>query len=154
MGNKALFLLASLLFATVVFGANDPEMGTWKLDVAESQLGPNPPRSIIRVVEPVPDGARVTQHRVAADGKESTGVFTVKFDGKPYPISGDPFVDHLIMKRVSPYEIDGIGRKNGILSIRFVWKVSQDGKTLTYTDHLLWPASRRRTVVQILHKED
>jgi hypothetical protein len=96
----------------------------------------------------------VTQRRVLANGKESSGVFTVKFDGKPYPISGDPFVDHLIMKRVSRYEADGIGRKNGRLSIRFVWKASRDGKTLTYTDHLLWPASRRRTIVQILHRED
>jgi hypothetical protein len=154
MRNKTLFLLASILFATVVvFAANDPLMGTWKLDVAKSQLGPNPPRSIIRIVEPVPGGAKVTQHRVTADGKESTGVFTVNFDGKPWPISGDPFVDHLIMKRVSRYEADGIGKKDGRTSIRFVWKVSQDGKVLTYTDHLLWPPSRRRTIVQILERE-
>ena len=86
-------------------------MGTWILNVPKSQLEAVVPKASLRKHIPIPGGVRVVQDRVDAQGKASTGEFTVKFDGKDYPISGDPYVDRLIMKRVNKYRADGIGMK-------------------------------------------
>ena len=109
----AIAVLSISLGLSVVLSAadSDPLMGTWILNVPKSQLGAVVPKSITRKHIPIPGGVRVVQDRVDAQGKASTGEFTVKFDGKDYPISGDPFVDRLIMKRVNKYRADGIGMK-------------------------------------------
>ena len=154
--KKTIVLAVAVLASSVgVFSADDPMMGTWKLNIAKSQLGPPPlPQSIIRKHIPVPGGVKVVQDRVDAQGKASTGEFTVGFDGKDYPISGDPFVDRLSLKRVSPYRVDGIGKKNDKTATTFVWQVSKDGKTLTYTTKRLYPPERVATIIQILEKQD
>jgi hypothetical protein len=95
-----------------------------------------------------------SQDRVDAQGKAGTGEFTVKFDGKDYPISGDPYVDRLSLKRVSQYEVDGIGKKNDKTATTFQWVVSQDGKLLTYTTQRLYPPDRVGTIIQILDKQE
>jgi hypothetical protein len=133
---------------------SDPLMGTWILNVPKSQLGAVVPKSITRKHIPIPGGVRVVQDRVDAQGKASTGEFTVKFDGKDYPISGDPYVDRLIMKRVNKYRADGIGMKGDKESTTFVWQVSKDGKVLTYTTQRLYPPERVGTIIQILDKQE
>lgn len=148
-------VVAVLAMYATAFSADDPMMGTWKLDVAKSQLGPGPHvQSIIRRQIAVPGGVKVIQDRVDAQGKASTGEFTVGFDGKDYPISGDPYVDRLSLKRVNAHRVDGIGKKGDKTATTFVWQVSKDGKTLTYTTKRLYPPERVGTIVQILEKEE
>ena len=154
MRGKALFLLASILCACSVLAENDPLMGTWKLNVAQSQLGSSAPRSIIRKHVPIPGGVKVIQDRVNAEGKASTGEFTVKFDGKDYPISGDPYVDRLSVKRIDRYTVEGVGKKNDKISTRFTWKVARDGKRMIYTTDRLYPPERVGKIVQVLDKQD
>lgn len=145
----------SLGASALAAAGDDPLMGTWILNVPKSQLG-NPaeaPKSIVRKHIPIPGGVRVVQDRVNAQGKASTGEFTVKFDGKDYPISGDPYVDRLIMKRVNRYRADGIGMKGDKKSTTYIWQVSKDGKVLTYTTQRLYPPERVGTIIQILDKQ-
>ena len=97
---------------------------------------------------------KVVQDRVDAQGKASTGEFTVMFDGKDYPISGDPFVDRLTLKRVDAYTVEGIGKKNDKTATTFTWKVSKNGKVLTYTTQRLYPPERVATIIQILEKQN
>ena len=147
--------VAVLAISAGLFSADDPMMGTWNLNVAKSQLGNPPlPRSIIRKHIPVPGGVKVVQDRVDAQGKASTGEFTAGFDGKDYPISGDPFVDRLTLKRVNAYRVDGLGKKSDKTATTFIWQVSKDGKTLTYTTERLYPPERVGTIIQILEKQD
>jgi hypothetical protein len=133
---------------------SDPLMGTWILNVPKSQLGAVVPKSITRKHIPIPGGVRVVQDRVDAQGKASTGEFTVKFDGKDYPISGDPYVDRLIMKRVDKYRADGIGMKGDKKATTYTWQVSKDGKVMTYTTQRLYPPERVGTIIQILDKQE
>jgi hypothetical protein len=146
--------LAALSIPLALCAADDPMMGTWKLNVPKSQLGNPAPKSIIRKHIPIPGGVKVVQDRVDAQGKAGTGEFTVKFDGKDYPISGDPYVDRLSLRRVSQYEVDGIGKKNDKTATTFQWVVSQDGKLLTYTTQRLYPPDRVGTIIQILDKQE
>jgi len=90
---------------------------------------------------------------VDAQGKASTGEFTVKFDGKDYSITGDPYVDRLSLKRVDPYRVDGIGKKGDKTATTFRWQVSKDGNTLTYTTQRLYPPERVGTIIQVLDKQ-
>ena len=149
----ALALSLGLAVAAAAAG-DDPLMGTWILNVPKSQLGTPVPKSIVRKHIPIPGGVRVVQDRVDAQGKASTGEFTVKFDGKDYPISGDPYVDRLIMKRIDKYRADGIGMKGDKKSTTYTWQVSKDGKVLTYTTQRLYPPERVGTIIQILDKQE
>ena len=151
--KRILLTLAVLTFSSVLFAADDPMMGTWILNVPKSQLGNVVPRSITRKHIPIPGGVRVVQDRVDAQGKASTGEFTVKFDGKDYSITGDPYVDRLSLKRVDQYRVDGIGKKGDKTATTFQWQVSKDGKTLTYTTQRLYPPERVGTIIQILDKQ-
>ena len=152
----ALAVLGLTLGVTLGLSAadNDPLMGTWILNVPKSQLGAVVPKSIVRKHIPIPGGVRVVQDRVDAQGKASTGEFTVKFDGKDYPISGDPYVDRLIMKRVDKYRADGIGMKGDKKATTYTWQVSKDGKVMTYTTQRLYPPERVGTIIQILDKQE
>jgi hypothetical protein len=149
-----ILVLAVLSIPLGLFAADDPMMGTWKLNVPKSQLGNPIPKSIIRRHIPIPGGVKVVQDRVNAEGKASTGEFTVMFDGKDYPISGDPYVDTLSLKRVGQYRVDGIGRKGDKIATTFRWQVSKDGKTLTYSTERLYPPERVGTIIQILDKQE
>jgi len=144
----------SLGVSTALVAADDPLMGTWILNVPKSQLGTPVPKSIVRKHIPIPGGVRVVQDRVDAQGKASTGEFTVKFDGKDYPISGDPYVDRLIMKRVDKYRADGIGMKGDKKATTYTWQVSRDGKVLTFTTQRLYPPERVGTIIQVLDKQE
>jgi hypothetical protein len=158
LSAKIKTLIIALAILSIPLGlllaADDPMMGTWKLNVPKSQLGSPVPQSIIRKHIPIPGGVKVVQDRVNAEGKASTGEFTVKFDGKDYPISGDPYVDRLTLKRVDRYRVDGIGKKDDKIATTFIWQVSKDGKTLTYTTERLYPPERVGTIIQILDKQE
>jgi hypothetical protein len=145
--------LATLSLSSGLLAADDPMMETWNLNVPKSQLGSVVPRSIVRKHIPVPGGVKVVQDRVDAQGKASTGEFTVKFDGKDYSITGDPYVDRLSLKRVGQYRVDGIGKKGDKTATTFPWQVSKDGNTLTYTTQRLYPPERVGTIIQILDKQ-
>jgi hypothetical protein len=157
MSAKVRALILALAVLSIPLGllaADDPMMGTWILNVPKSQLGTPVPKSIIRKHIAVPGGVKVVQDRVDAQGKASTGEFTVMFDGKDYPISGDPYVDRLTLKRVGRYRVDGVGKKNDKTATTFIWQVSKDGKVLTYTTQRLFPPERVATIIQILDKQE
>src|SRR6266403_2366559 len=94
--KRALFI-ASLLFVfcSVVLlaqaAAAKNMVGTWKLDPAKSKYSPGPtPKSQIAKLEAVEGGMKVVSDRVEADGKNTHFEWTAKFDGKDYPVTGDP----------------------------------------------------------------
>ena len=131
---------------------SDPMMGTFKLNVEKSKLPPNYSRSITRQHVPVPGGVKVIQDRVSADGKEGHGEFTLMFDGKEYPITGDPNVATLILKRIDKYTVEGIGKKDGHEITHFTWKVSKDGKVLTYPNKRIYPPDKVGETIQVLDR--
>ena len=66
-------------------------VGTWKLDTAKSKYTPGPtPKSQIAKLENADGGMKVVSDRVESDGKMTHFEWTAKFDGKDYPVKGDP----------------------------------------------------------------
>ena len=108
--------------------------GTWKLDVAKSKYTPGPaPKSQVATLEAVDGGLKVVSDRVEADGKTTHFEWTAKFDGKDYPVKGDPARDAVSVKKVDDYTLDITNKKGGkvITTIHAVY--TKDGKSRTET---------------------
>ncbi len=115
---------------------NDPFAGTWKLNLAKSKYNAGtPPKSEMRTYEAQGDGEKLSVTGVAADGSRVVWGYTVRFDGKPYPItgSGPGGADAIAVKRVNARRVEATMLKGGKVIETASREVSQDGKTMTAT---------------------
>jgi hypothetical protein len=87
-----LTLLTFLVVVTTCFAANT-SLGTWKLNEAKSKLSAGLPKNLTVVYEAVGDDIKATVEGVDAQGKPTHNEWTGKFDGKDYPVTGDPSSD-------------------------------------------------------------
>ena len=81
------FLGGALCFAA------DPLIGTWKLNEAKSKFTPGTTKNTMVVYEAAGDQVKVTSNGVDAKGKSTHYQWTGRFDGKNYPVTGDPNSD-------------------------------------------------------------
>jgi hypothetical protein len=129
---KTLTVGAILALGTGTALAADAIVGTWKLNVAKSTFSPGPaPKSQTRVYSESAQGMTVTIKTIAADGKESTTTTSIKNDGKPYPVSGNPDFDMISLMRVDASTTNITQIRAGATVGTGVRTVSKDGKTLT-----------------------
>src|SRR5439155_13907256 len=87
-----LTLVMCLACATAGFAA-DPQMGTWKLNEAKSKFSPGAPKNRTVVYEAAGESVKVTVDGIDGNGQPLHNEWTGKFDGKDYPLTGDPSVD-------------------------------------------------------------
>ena len=133
---KARTILASL---TLFVGgialclAADPNMGTWKLNEAKSKMDTGASKISMVVYAPAGDSVKITVDGTTADGKPIHHEWTGKFDGKDYPVTGDPTTDTRSYKKVDDRTLDFDAKKGGkqIGTGRVV--VAADGKSRTVT---------------------
>ncbi|OFW37778.1 MAG: hypothetical protein A3J28_01915 [Acidobacteria bacterium RIFCSPLOWO2_12_FULL_60_22] len=128
-------ILALFCISASLWAADDPMIGNWKLNGAKSKFGSGPPRkSETRRHEPYgKDGLKVTNDRVNEQGAPLHITYTAEYDGKDYPVTGDPSRDTVSMKRIDAYTVEGTSKKAGKVTVIFRHVVSKDGKTLTIT---------------------
>jgi hypothetical protein len=114
---------------------SDPQIGTWKLNLAKSTYSPGPPpRSLTRISEAVGQGFRVTFEGIDAQGNPIKAVFGPYFyDGKSYPVTGGPDYDAASYKRVNG-SVEVTLTKAGKAVQTGTLVISADGKTLTITN--------------------
>jgi hypothetical protein len=94
MKAKTILVTLAVLFigAAVCFAA-DANMGTWKLNETKSKFGAGATKNTTVVYEAAGDMVKVTVDGVDSDGKPVHSEWTGKFDGKDYPVTGDPNSD-------------------------------------------------------------
>ena len=139
--KKSCWIVCTIAVFTVGFAglellaqAPDPLIGTWELNVAKSKFKPGPPlKSSTRKFEAVGDGLKFSGQNLNADGTTLTVEFTAYFDGKEYPIKGDPNADTLSLRRIDRFNTEGTFKKAGKVTYRVKRVVSQDGKIWTLT---------------------
>jgi hypothetical protein len=113
----------------------DPLVGTWKMNVAKSKFSPGPAdKSLTVKYEPQGDSLKITADITPGDGAAQHQESTAKFDGKTYPVKGDPDRDMATMKRINANTTEIMGSKGGKPTINIRRVVSKDGKTLTLTE--------------------
>ncbi len=133
---KARRILLSLVFCSVgaaLCFAADGFMGTWKLNEAKSKLTPGIPKNTTVVYEAAGDSVKVIIDGTDADGKPTHNEWTGKFDGKDYPVTGDPTSDARALKKVDDRTLTFTVTKGGKATTTGRIALSADGKTRTVT---------------------
>jgi hypothetical protein len=127
-------ILASLAVFFAGFAlclASDVQMGTWKLNEAKSKLAPGGGKNNMVVYAAAGDSVKVTVDGVDKDGKATHNEWTGKFDGKDYPVTGDPTSDMRSYKMVNDHTLTLTVKKGGKVTVSGSIVVSADGKSRT-----------------------
>jgi len=128
-------VLLSIAAAAMCF-ANNPTLGTWKLDESKSTFGDGAGKSTLVVWEKVGDQQKCTVDGTDADGKKTHSVWTGKLDGKDYPVTGDAQSDMRSFKKNGEKTIDMVSKKDGKVVGDGSIVVAADGKTRTVTSNM------------------
>jgi hypothetical protein len=133
---KARTILLSLVVcfavAAVAFASN-PNMGTWKLNEAKSKIPAGASKNTMVTYEAAGDSIKVTVDGVDGAGKPAHNEWTGKFDGKDYPLTGDPAADTRAYKTVDDRTTDLTNKKDGKVTLTGKIVISKDGKSRTLT---------------------
>ena len=130
----AITVVVSGLVLGSIAQAADNQAGTWKLNVAKSKYSPGPaPKEGTLTIESQADGLKFTIQGTNAEGKAVHFEMSPKYDGKDYPMTGNPDADMISMKKINDDTIVTVSKKGGkpVMTVRSV--VSKDGKTRTST---------------------
>jgi len=114
--------------------ATDPLIGTWELNVGKSQFTPGPaPKSETRIYVMAGQDIKASSKGVDASGKPTAGEWTINYDGKDRPQTGNPDADTLSLKRVDDHTVSFTQKRAGKVVITGTRTISADGKVMTIT---------------------
>lgn len=129
-------ILMTLVLCLVGLGlsfAGNPNMGTWKLNEAKSKIPAMAPKNHTVVYEAAGDDIKVTVDGTDADGKPTHNEWTGKFDGKDYPLVGDPAANTRSYKKIDDHTTELTNKKDGKVTLTGRIVISPDGKSRTVT---------------------
>jgi len=113
----------------------NPLIGTWKVNVAKSTFSPGPPPKSprTRTYTQNGEGLKLVQSGgVNADGSAMVpSGWAAHFDGKDYPVVGNPATDMVTVTMVGASTMDFTTKKGGKVTGTSRMTVSKDGKTMT-----------------------
>ncbi|GAC1417056.1 MAG: hypothetical protein NVS9B15_16020 [Acidobacteriaceae bacterium] len=154
MKAKALLLTLALWFAgAAVSLAQSPQMGTWKLNEAKSKLAAGVQKNTTVTYEAQDDNVKVTTDGTGADGQPLHTEWTGKFDGKDYPLAGDPSGDTRAYTKVDDHTLTITNKKGGEPTGTGRIVVSADGKTRTLTLNATDPSGNKLTSIAVYDKQ-
>jgi len=133
MKAKAIILMALCFVGAALCFADEANLGTWKLNEAKSELGPQAPKNNTVVYEAAGDNVKVTVDGTDSDGKPTHNEWTGKFDGKDYPVTGDPNSDTRSYTQIDDRTLGFNFKKGGKRTASGRIEVSTDGKRRTVT---------------------
>jgi len=115
--------------------AGSSNLGTWKLNHAKSTFAPGTaPKSATFTNVAAGAGVKTTTDTVRADGTAVHSEYTVVYDGKDNPISGNSLNgDTAAGTRVDANTVTFIYKKNGKVTVTSTNVASADRKTYTST---------------------
>jgi hypothetical protein len=130
-----LVLLAVFAALVGLSAADDPMLGSWKLNVGKSKFGSGPAiQAETNQVEPYGgNGIKLTAQITKPDGTKVTESYAGTFDGKEFSVGGDPNVDAAYLKRIDTNAMERVNKKAGKPTTTMHYVVSKDGKTKTVT---------------------
>ena len=125
--------LVTLFVGLTMCFAQNPNLGTWKLNEAKSKLGAGLPKNLTVKYEAVGDKIKATVDGVDGQGTPTHNEWTGKFDGKDYPVTGDPTSDARAIKQIGDRTLELTVKKGGKVTMTGRIVVAADGKSRTLT---------------------
>lgn len=155
MKTKTIAFAVAVCFAatTVAFAKSHLHMGTWKLNEAKSRFAAGSPKNHTVVYEAAGDAIKVIVDGTDASGNAIHHEWTGKFDGKFYPVTGDPSSDERSYRRVNARVLTLTGRKAGKVTVTGRIVVSANGKTRTITTNTTDANGKRVKNVAVYDKQ-
>ena len=125
--------IALCFFGVAVCLAADAFIGTWKLNEAKSKISAGSPKFTTVVYEATGDNVKVTVDGTDSDGKAVHDEWTGQYDGKEYPVIGDPNADTRSYTKVNDHTLSFSNKKGDKVTLSGRIVLSADGKTRTVT---------------------
>jgi hypothetical protein len=135
MKTKMLSILVACVVGVAALAAvaADVQIGTWKLNEAKSKLAPGGARNNTVVYEAAGDSVKVTVDGTDPGGKTFHSVWTGKYDGKDYPVTGDSMADTRSYTKGDDRTLTMSVKKDGKVALTGKIVVAADGKSRTVT---------------------
>lgn len=130
MKTKILLVSLVMCFASAVCLAENVNVGTWKLNEGKSKFSVGAPKSDKVVVVAAGDNLTVTIDGTL-NGKPVRSEWTGKFDGKEYPVTGDPYQEVRSYTKVDDHNAKFEIKRGGKVVLSGTLAISADGKTRT-----------------------
>jgi hypothetical protein len=132
MKTKTFGLILSFFFCGLAMCfAADPQMGTWKLNETKSKITPGTLKFTTVTFKNTSGNIKATGDGMDANGKPMHVEWSGKFDGKDYPVTGDPNGNTRSYRKVDDRTLEVTVKKNGKVIVTSRSVVSADGKTRT-----------------------
>jgi hypothetical protein len=151
--RMAVLCAALCLVGVTMCFAENPNMGTWKLNEAKSKLSPGGAKNTMVMYEAAGDSIKVTVEGVDNDGKPTHNEWTGKFNGKAYPITGDPTADMRSYRQVNARTLVFTNTMGGKATLTGRIVVSANGKVRTVTTHATDSKGTKVTVIAVYDKQ-
>jgi hypothetical protein len=153
MKLKVIFATLIVCLAAAAVFAADAFTGTWKLNEAKSKLGAGAVKNTTVTYEVTGDTIKVTLEGVGADGKATHDEWTGKYDGKDYPVTGNPMTDTRAYKKVNDHTLEATGKKGDQVVLTAKITVSADGKTRTVVSTQTTAEGKKVTSTAVYEKQ-
>lgn len=128
-----LLALALCLSGVIASFASDANLGTWKLNEEKSKIAAGASKNLNVVYTVDGDNLKAVVDGVDGSGQPTHGEWTGKFDGKDYPIVGDPKTDTRSIETVGENNYKLTSKKDGKTVVTGTIVTSTDGKMRTVT---------------------
>lgn len=148
-----LMMVLCILTLAVSFAAENPNMGTWKLNEAKSKFSPGATKNTTVVYEAAGDNVKVTTDGTSGDGKTVHTEWTGKFDGKDYPVTGSADTDSREYTQVNANTTTFANKKDGKVTLSGKIVVAADGKSRTVTVSGTDPSGKKITSTAVYDKQ-
>lgn len=154
MNRRTLLLGAALMFPVALWAAQDPIVGTWKLNLLKSNAAAAATfKSLTARVQPSLNGLKVVEDLVNPQGMMVHSEFTAQYDGLDYPVIGDPYSDSVAIQRADANHATVAWKKNRRIVAIAQNVISPDGKTWTETIATSDAQGRNVTIVAVFDKQ-
>src|SRR5580693_911367 len=142
MKTRTIGLTIAMLFVGLAMcSAQNPNLGTWKLNEAKSKIPAGSAKNLTVTYVAAGDSIKGTIDGVDGQGKPTHSEWTGKFDGKDYPVTGDPTQDTRAIKQAGKVTITGKAM------------IAADGKSRTVTVSGMDSMGMKIEVVSVYDKQ-
>lgn len=113
--------------------AQDMNLGTWTLNETKSKIPPGAGKNTNVVYTTEGDSYKGVVEGTDGKGNPTHSEWTGKFDGKDYPVTGDPNVDSRSIQKIDERHYNVTNKKGGKATATGTIEFSEDGQTRTVT---------------------
>jgi len=154
MKTRTMFLaVAFCLFTVALSFADNPNIGTWKLNDSKSKIPAGVSKNTTVTYTADGDNMKAVLDGVDGKGNPTHSEWTGKFDGKDYPVTGDPNVDSRSITKVDEHHYKVASKKDGKVVQSGNIVLAPDGKSRTLTISGTNTAGKKTSATFVYDKE-